>query len=111
MKVRRLRDIQTNAMASYRRRRRTPHGAYLELSAIARLKERLLQESRSSAARIEDIRQHVHELDRQAAMLLQYVERLDPDLLLEEPRAGRGEGREEEGSEQDPDFLSKEFFY
>ncbi len=87
-----VRDIRTVASLRDGRRRRTAHGAYMELAALAMQKERLLKERQVAAGRNEDIDGRIREMEHQSALLLGSIESHDRQLRqgTEAPREPSG---------------------
>ena len=75
-----VRDIRTVASLRDGRRRRTAHGAYMELAALAMQKERLLKERQVAAGRNEDIDGRIREMEHQSALLLASIESHDRQI-------------------------------
>lgn len=68
-------ELRTMAGLMDARRRRTSHGALLELSMLEVAKQRLTAERQRIERRCADIRKSIEEIDRKAQRLHRFVER------------------------------------
>jgi len=74
-------SIRTFAGMPDRRRRRTAHGAYVELAAIALHRQRLLQEHKAAQKRNLQIEDEIRKLERLSKTVQRLAENPDEPLL------------------------------
>ncbi|MBI4864502.1 MAG: hypothetical protein HY815_30225 [Candidatus Riflebacteria bacterium] len=96
-------SIKTFAGMPDRRRKRTAHGAYVELAALALHRQRLLHEYKSAQKRNVEIEEQLRKLERVSMTIQRLAESPDEPLL----EALREESRLRNEPEQNPDAQER----
>ena len=89
MSARGLGEIRTSSSLTDRRKIRSAHGAYLQLSSIALQRQRLSQEIKAADKRAKVLQGELRKLDQRAEILRRYLDTKDAsvlDLLKDSPR-------------------------
>jgi hypothetical protein len=102
--------IRTFGNLPDRRRRRTVHGAYVELATLALHRKRLLQEYKLAKRRSEEISDQIRHMEAQAKIIQRLAENPD-EPLLESIRQGGRTVTHQKGEDHAAGVREMEFDY